>query len=76
MWEREGPFFFNKIEFSLAKPNQPSFVCANFGKNINWPSCSQEEVENVNSLQTEGHTDGNRTKGDLENSLELSAEVS
>lgn len=39
-------------------------MCANFDKNINWPSCSSEEVENVNSLQTEGHTGGKRTKGD------------
>ena len=45
-------------------------VCAMF--NSKWPSGSEEEIENVKSLQT----DRRQTTGDQISSLELSAQVS
>jgi hypothetical protein len=50
-------------------------ICAKFGQN--WPSGSEEEVENVKAYrQTDRQTDGRRTTGDQNSSLELSAQVS
>ena len=44
----------------------------------NWPSGSEEDDENVKSLQTDGHTDGQTNDGQkvIKKAHELSAQVS
>ena len=43
---------------------------------VNWPNSSEEEDENVKSLQSDGWLDNRRTIGNQKNSFELLAQVS
>ena len=45
-WKRAGPFIFTNLNIL-----HPRMLCAKFG--WNWPSGSEEEYENVKSLQTD-----------------------
>ena len=45
-WKRAGPFVWTNLN-----PLHPRMLCAKFG--WNWPSGSEEEDENVKSLQTD-----------------------
>ena len=49
-WKRAVPFIWTDLN-----PLHPRMLCAKFG--WNWPSGSEEEDENVKSLQTDGQTD-------------------
>jgi hypothetical protein len=73
-WREAIPFILTNL-----KPLYPRMICAKSGWNL--PYGSGEEVENVKvywrtDRQSDRRTDGRRTTGDQNSSLELSAQVS
>ena len=70
-WKKAGPFIWTNLN-----PPHWRMLCAKFDRN--WPSGSEEDDENVKSLQTDGHTDGQTNDGQkvIKKAHELSAQVS